>query len=330
MDLLKTFSGRPRSLKKVIAAGHAVQPIAEKISSVIRGKEEVIFDFLTAILASGSILLEDLPGVGKTTLAKTFARLVHLEFDRLQCTPDLLPADVFGFSIYNSQSGSFEFRPGPVFCNVLLVDEINRASPRTQSALLEAMAERQVTLEGERKPLKEPFVVIATQNPFGFQGTYPLPEAQLDRFLYHLKVDYPDHDSEIELLYQQQDEQRTTIKPLMTIDELCSLQRQVQEVSVHRDVADYIVRIVRSTRESEMIRIGCSPRGAQMLFRAGQALAFLQGRNYVTPDDVQHAAPLALAHRIVLRKHTATHDSHAHWSKRSLVTELVAGVQVPA
>jgi MoxR-like ATPase len=313
-----------------IAADHPMSTVAEMLSRVLRGKEQVITDFLTAILAGGSILLEDLPGVGKTTLAKSFAKLVELKFDRLQCTPDLLPADVFGFSIFNAKESTFAFRPGPVFCNVLLVDEINRASPRTQSALLEAMAERQVTIEGESRALAEPFIVIATQNPSGYQGTYPLPEAQLDRFLFHLKVDYPDHDSEVDLLYHQSSDPTLELKPQISASELMSLQQQVQAIDVHRDLADYIVRIVAKTRESEELLVGCSPRGTQMLFRASQALAFLQGRKHVLPDDIQHVAPLTLAHRIVKRRTASGGQYQLHAHKRALVSSFVEGVTVPA
>lgn len=304
----------------------AIAKLHSSIAKVIRGKDQVITDFLTAVFAGGSILLEDLPGVGKTTLCKTFAQLVDLRFDRLQCTPDLLPADVYGFSIYNAKDGSFTFRPGPIFCNILLVDEINRASPRTQSALLEAMAERQVTIEGSSRQLASPFLVIATQNPSGFQGTYPLPEAQLDRFLFHMAIDYPDHDSEIELLYGQSAADSQPKAPVLDANGLLAIQAGVQRVEVHRDLADYMVRIVRATRENDQLQIGCSPRGAQMLFRASQAAAFIAGRSYVLPDDIQHVAPLTLAHRIVAKR--MTHERHG--SKRAIIHEILAKTQVPA
>jgi len=299
--------------------------IANGIATVIRGKFALIRDFLIGVVAGGSILLEDLPGVGKTTLAKTFAQLIDLKFDRLQCTPDLLPADVLGFSVYNSKDGQFTFRSGPIFCNVLLVDEINRASPRTQSALLEAMAERQVTIDGSSRPLPTPFLVIATQNPHGFQGTYPLPEAQLDRFLFNLSLDYPDHQSEVDLLYDPETQLRSPKSSIVSAVQLLEMQRLVREVDVHRDIADYIVRIVRATREHDEILLGCSPRGSQMLFRAAQAAAFVAGRTHALPDDVQHVAPLTLAHRLVSKR-----SSHLqHRSKRSLVDKILKSVQVP-
>lgn len=303
----------------------ALQQLHQAINEVIRGKPDVTRDFLTAVIAGGSVLLEDLPGVGKTTLAKTFANLVDLKFQRLQCTPDLMPADVYGFSVYRAQDGTFEFRPGPIFANVLLVDEINRASPRTQSALLEAMAERQVTTEGVRRRLEDPFLVIATQNPSGFHGTYPLPEAQLDRFLFLLTLDYPDAESEIELVYDQ-DIQEREVSPILTKAELLALQQEVRQVEVHRDVAAYLIEIVATTRAEERIVMGCSPRGSQMLFRAAQAFALVSGRDYVLPDDVQHVAPLALAHRITTRRGFMD----AHQNKRQMIQELVATVTVPA
>ena len=308
-----------------LSSGSPVYALHRAICSVVRGKADVITDFLTAVIAGGSILLEDLPGVGKTTLAKTFASLIDLNFQRIQCTPDLLPADVFGFSVYNSQDGTFSFRAGPIFSNVLLVDEINRASPRTQSALLEAMAERQVTIESTCRQLEDPFLVIATQNPIGFHGTYPLPEAQLDRFLFLLSIDYPDYDSEIELLYDRGDLSRDAA-PIMSAAELTALQSRAADIELHRDLADYIVRIVRATRQHDRLQLGCSPRGAQMLFRAAQAAALIAGRDYVLPDDVQHVAPLALAHRVSTKRGSL----ERHQTKRQIIQELIAEISVPA
>lgn len=303
-----------------------IRQLREKLALTIRGKLDVIEHFLIAVLADGSILLEDVPGVGKTTLAKAFAEQVGLEFHRIQSTPDLLPADVFGFSVFNAKDGTFEFRPGPVFCNMLLVDEINRASPRTQSALLEAMAEQQVTTEGVRRSLESPFLVVATQNPTGFHGTYPLPESQLDRFLFHLSMDYPDLESEVDILYAQHAKPADCVTPCLSREMLLDLQQKVTEVDVHRDVARYIIRIVRSTRTDDRLQLGSSPRGAQMLFRAAQAAAFVDGRAHVVPDDVQRVAPLTLAHRVVALRG----DNVRHSAKREIIDDILAQVDVPA
>jgi MoxR-like ATPase len=263
------------------------------------------------------------PGVGKTTLAKALAALVDLEFQRVQCTPDLLPADVFGFSVFNPQQGTFTFRRGPVFCNVLLVDEINRASPRTQSALLEAMGEGQVTVEGIRHYLEPPFLVLATQNPHGFHGTHPLPEAQLDRFLFQLRLGYPDAESEVEMLFAHapgQDLDQLT--PLLSKEEVLRCQELVRQVHVEPRVAEYMVAIVRRTRDDSRTRLGSSPRGSIMLFRASQAIAFLAGRTFVRPDDVRRAAPLVLAHRLVLARSAAT-------TPETVVADALSQVEVP-
>ena len=292
---------------------------------VIRGKDDVIDGVLTAILAEGSVLLEDVPGVGKTTLAKSLAALIELEFRRIQCTPDLLPADILGGSIYQPSGGTFEFRPGPIFCNLLIADEINRASPRTQSALLEAMAESQVTIDGKRYDLKKPFVVIATQNPMGFEGTFPLPESQLDRFLVRLSMDYPDSENEVELLLDQASRDPSEgLRPAMHGDQLVALQRQVREVAVDRKVARYLVDLVSATRRDSRLQVGCSPRGSKMLLRAAQARALMHHRDYVLPDDVQKLAPEVLGHRVALRglptRLTESND---------IIRELVSGVKVP-
>ena len=296
------------------------------LRKVIRGKDDVIDSIVVALAAGGSILLEDVPGVGKTTLAKTLAMSIDLQFQRVQCTPDLLPADIFGFSVFNPQSGSFNFRRGPIFTNVLLVDEINRASPRTQSALLEAMEERQATIEGTQHELPQPFMVIATQNPAGFQGTFPLPEAQLDRFLFQLTLDYPDADNEVEILYSQVGgHPLADIQPVLSQDDVIQIQQQSAAVNVERSVANYLVAIVRRTREDGRLRLGCSPRGSLMLFRAAQAYAFANHRDFVLPDDVQNVAPLVLAHRIVpVGSTNATIDA-----RHEIAGEIIREVAVP-
>lgn len=299
--------------------------LRKNLNSVIRGKQDVIDRLLVAVFAGGSALLEDVPGVGKTTLARALASSISLDFQRIQCTPDLLPSDVFGFSVFNQKEASFQFRPGPIFCNVLLVDEINRASPRTQSALLEAMAESQVTVEGTRHELKPPFMVIATQNPLGFQGTNPLPEAQLDRFAVQLSMDYPDAESEIDMLFAQ-----AGTHPLERIDavlskqQLLDCQAYVRDVRVSRPVAEYIVQIAHRTRFDERIQMGCSPRGSLMMFRASQAMAFMNERDFVLPDDVQEVAPFVLGHRIVPHRSTASQQS-----SQPIIEEILQRTKVP-
>lgn len=309
----------------IVAAWHQLQNVASELRSVIRGKDDVIELVLTALLAEGSILLEDVPGVGKTTLAKSVARLVDLEYQRIQCTPDLLPGDILGGSIYRPAVGEFEFRPGPVFCNLLVADEINRASPRTQSALLEAMAETQVTIEGKRYDLKHPFIVIATQNPAGFEGTFPLPESQLDRFLFRLKMDYPDPQSEINLLVEQSNHEPVLdLQPRMHVDALEMLQRWVRGIRVDRKIASYIVALATATRRDGRLRVGCSPRGCKMLLRAAQARAVLVGRDFVLPDDVQHLAVATLGHRVSSRHASISPDEN-----RQIIQSIVRQTEIP-
>ncbi|MGI9474874.1 MAG: AAA family ATPase [Rubripirellula sp.] len=303
----------------------SIEAVRSELQRVIRGKADVIDSVLTAMLAEGSVLLEDVPGVGKTTLAKSIAALIDLDFQRVQCTPDLLPADILGSSIYQPATSSFEFRAGPIFCDLLIADEINRASPRTQSALLEAMAESQVTVDGRRHDLNQPFIVIATQNPSGFEGTFPLPESQLDRFLLRLSMNYPDAESEVELLLDQPtDDPKFQLAPVMHRDDLVKLQSHVRKVRVDRKVAEYIVELVGATRRDSRLRVGCSPRGAKMLLRAAQARAVLLGRNFVVPDDVQGLAVDVMAHRVALRSVSAKPEEAAH-----IILELVGQAEVP-
>jgi len=300
--------------------------LRKNLSGVIRGKQEILDLVLIALVADGSVLIEDVPGVGKTTLAKALAASVAFKFQRVQCTPDLLPADIFGFSVFQPQDGSFHFRPGPVFCNLLLVDEINRSSPRTQSALLEAMAERQVTVEGVHRALEPPFMVLATQNPLGFHGTFPLPESQLDRFLLQISMEYPDADAEVEILYEQIDGHPVdALSPVLTIEEVKQCQAAVRQVTVEKSVARYLVDVVRRTRENPKLRLGCSPRGSLMLFRASQAAALLAGRTIVLPDDVQRVAPHVLQHRVM----PAGSSSDTTALQREAVLQILNDVEVP-
>jgi MoxR-like ATPase len=275
------------------------QAIQENVSQVIIGKTDVTELMLVALLVEGHVLLEDVPGIGKTTLAKALARSLDCSFARIQFTPDLLPSDVTGLNIYNQKRQDFEFRPGPVLNQVLLADEINRATPRTQSSLLEAMQERQITVDGETYPLPRPFIVIATQNPIELEGTFPLPEAQVDRFLMQLWLGYPSLEEEDEILqrYQHRDP-LIDLRAVATAEDVLALQRQAQDIHVSTDVRNYVLQVARTTREHEAVDLGVSPRGTMALFKASQALAALRGRDYVIPSDVQHLCAPILAHRI--------------------------------
>jgi MoxR-like ATPase len=278
-----------------------LESIQKALGRVIHGKAEVIELLLVGVLGGGHVLVEDVPGVGKTTLAKALSRTFRAAFARVQFTPDLLPSDILGSQILNPRDGTLSFHRGPVFANVLLADEINRASPRTQSALLESMSEAQVTIDGATHPLPAPFFVIATQNPVDYQGTYPLPEAQLDRFLLRIGVGYPALADEMTMLYaRQRQDPLLGVEALASMEDLLAMQGEVREVEVKEAVAGYLLAIVAATREHRAVDLGASPRGALALFRAAQARAFLRGRRYASPDDVESLAGPVLAHRLVL------------------------------
>lgn len=297
-----------------------LKKLQDGLESVIQGKSEAIRRLVTALLAGGHVLMEDVPGVGKTTLAKALATLIGGEFRRIQFTPDLLPADITGSAVYNPKLGEFSYRRGPIFANILLADEINRASPRTQSALLEAMSEKQVTIEGNASPLEPPFLVIATQNPVEFHGTYPLPEAQLDRFMLKLKLGYPDLDAELQMLtVQGESHPLTALSALGEIGDLVALQKQVSKVTVSKAVARYIVRLVAASRDESRLKLGVSPRGSLSLYRVCQAAALLAGRDHVLPDDVKAFAVPVLAHRILIE----TKARYQGLSKEAFIEEVL-------
>lgn len=274
--------------------------LIENIETVVLGKHEVIRLAIVALLADGHVLIEDVPGVGKTLLARALAASIDCSFRRLQFTPDLLPSDILGSSIYNASGGEFVFKPGPIFANVILADEINRTTPRTQSALLEAMSDSQVSVEGATYPLDPPFIVLATQNPYEFEGTYVLPESQLDRFMIRIRMGYPVRSEERRILSShRRGEPVETLQPVLTADEVLALQRVVREVRVDEALADYLLDIVHATRETEELHVGVSTRGALTLYRASQSLAFVSGRDYVIPDDIKTLAVPVLSHRVV-------------------------------
>jgi MoxR-like ATPase len=301
--------------------------IVENISRVIVGKLDSIELLLAGLLADGHVLLEDIPGLGKTLIAKSLARSIGASFKRVQFTPDLLPADITGFNVYNQRSGQFVFQPGPVMTHVLLADEINRTIPRTQSSLLESMEERQVTVDGTTYPLPNPFFVMATQNPIELEGTFPLPEAQLDRFLLRVHLGYPDNREEINILDRfQEDDPLLGLSSVAAPEEISALQDARKKILVSHPVKEYIVSIVNATRESSALRLGASPRGSLGLMRAGQALAALRGRNYVLPDDIKYLVIPVLAHRLILKEEERLRGS----TREYLLEEIMGRIPVPA
>jgi len=301
-------------------------PLKENLQSVIYGKSDCIDVMIVSLLAGGSVLIEDVPGVGKTTLAKALAQSIEAKFRRIQFTPDLLPADILGSSIYNPVNGDFKFNPGSIFCNILLADEINRASPRTQSALLEAMNENQATIEGQRYPLTKPFMVIATENPIEFHGTYPLPEAQLDRFLVRLAIGYPSVEVEIDILKSHaHNEPLERIKPVLQLEQVRQIQKDVTDVHIDDSILEYIVEIVHTTRNDNRLRLGISTRGTLMMSRAARARAYFQKRDFVIPDDILWLVPHVLPHRIILTSKTL----HSGTTARQIVTDIVGRIKVP-
>src|SRR6266508_610801 len=312
-----------------VNAAEKVNLLQGEIERVIRGKPEAVRLAIVTLLAGGHLLVEDVPGVGKTTLAHALARALDCSFQRVQFTSDLLPSDVIGLSVYNQHDGMFEWKPGPIFASVVLADEINRTTPKTQSALLEAMAERQVTVEGVTHPLPQPFMVIATQNPIEHHGTYPLPESQLDRFTLRLRVGYPSAEDEKQILRDREhSEPLDEMKSVMSGQDVLELQAAVSDVSVDDAIVDYLMRIVTATRSSEMLDLGVSPRGTLALFRAAQALALSEDRSYCIPDDIKRLVIPVFAHRLTVSSRYSSAMRRSEEAE-AVLQEIMKTVSVP-
>ena len=310
---------------KIQAFGNKVK---ENVEKVIVGKGDVVELVILALLCEGHVLIEDIPGVGKTVLAKSVARSLGCSYHRIQCTPDLLPSDITGTYIFNQKTSDFEFRPGPIMAQIVLTDEINRTTPRTQSALLEAMQERQVTAEGETKLLPRPFMVLATQNPIEQEGTFPLPEAQLDRFLIKIKIGYPSaEDDKLILSRFRQDDPLEDLKPVVTAEELMQMQEACRNVHVAADVEDYIIRLVHATRDHASLQLGASPRAMLALYHTSQVLAALRGRSFVIPDDVKYLAVVTLSHRIIPKAESSLRGSSAEQALKEIMDSVAVPVE---
>ena len=302
----------------------SLKALQERIESVIKGKSSAVKMSIVTLLARGHLLIEDVPGVGKTTLAFTIAKATNCSFQRVQFTSDLLPTDIIGVNIYNPDTREFEFRPGPLFANIVLADEINRTNPKTQSALLEAMNERRVSVDRNTYTLPEPFMVIATQNPMEYHGTFPLPESQLDRFMMHIKLGYPSVDYERQVVLQQAGfEFIESMAPVISSREIIRMQREVADVSIDASLVDYLMAIVMETRKNEKIRLGVSPRGGQFLLMGAKAHAYYEGRDYIVPEDIKAPAPLILGHRVILKTRTYISDAE------KVIREILEKIPVP-
>jgi MoxR-like ATPase len=311
------------------AASKGLAELLRTISRVVKGKEDVIQLALTTLLARGHLLIEDVPGVGKTTLAQALARSFHCSFQRIQFTSDLLPSDVIGVSVYNPTTQGFEFKPGPIFANIIVADEINRTTPKTQSALLEAMNESQITVDNHTHPLPKPFLVLATQNPIEHHGTYPLPESQLDRFLMRIRMGYPDRESEKNILRNNAGHSPVeSVAPMMDATDVLSMQEAVSHIKVEESLLDYALEIVERTRQTEQLSLGVSPRGAVMLHRAAQARAFLEGRDYCLPDDFKRLIVPVFAHRVVVSSRYVSTQKKSEQAE-AILREILETTRVP-
>jgi MoxR-like ATPase len=327
MRRLQSVEGRAQVVTS--EAVEQIERLQQAVETVIKGKPEAVRLAIVTLIAGGHLLVEDVPGVGKTTLAQALARALDCTFQRIQFTSDLLPSDVIGLSVYNQHSSVFEWKPGPVFANVVLADEINRTTPKTQSALLEAMAERHVTVEGTTHPLPAPFIVLATQNPIEHHGTYPLPESQLDRFMLRLRIGYPNLADEQQILRDREhNDPLDDLSPIMNAAEIVELQRSVSAVSVDDSLVEYLMNIVTATRDSEMLDLGVSPRGSLALFRAAQALALTEERSYCIPDDIKRLVLPIFAHRILVSSRFASALRRSEEAE-AVLKEIMKTVSVP-
>lgn len=309
---------------KIEESKQKIDQLIQELEKAVIGKRSTIQLMIVALLAGGHVLFEDIPGVGKTLLVKALAKAVQGTFSRVQCTPDLLPSDILGFSVYNSQSKEFEFRPGPIFTTILLADEINRTTPRTQSALLEAMAENHATIDNNTYPLDNHFFVLATQNPIEYEVTYPLPEAQLDRFLFRLQIGYPSFDDELLLLLDKFEKVLDNLKVVLNSHEIEEIKTSVANVFVSPEVASYALQLVSATRTHSAIQLGISPRGSLAFIQAAKAYALIHGRNYVTPKDLQDLVPFVFSHRLIFYDRSLKEDE-----KTQMIRALVAQIPIP-
>ncbi|MDQ8289133.1 MoxR family ATPase [Enterococcus faecium] len=309
---------------KIEESKQKIDQLIQELEKAVIGKRSTIQLVIVALLAGGHVLFEDIPGVGKTLLVKALAKAVQGTFSRVQCTPDLLPSDILGFSVYNSQTKEFEFRPGPIFTTILLADEINRTTPRTQSALLEAMAENHATIDNNTYPLDNHFFVLATQNPIEYEGTYPLPEAQLDRFLFRLQIGYPSFDDELLLLLDKFEKVLDNLKVVLNSHEIEEIKTSVANVFVSPEVASYALQLVSATRTHSAIQLGISPRGSLAFIQAAKAYALIHGRNYVTPKDLQELVPFVFSHRLIFYDRSLKEDE-----KTQMIHALVAQIPIP-